>query len=228
MVCRYAVHVSYERRTGLTNHIHQYQLKNEQDRKVVMNNELRTVREILDGNVEKYAELMKASLDNVSAIVSRRIPESDVENMVQECFIRAYDSLASFSGHSPFGNWLARISVRTCCDYWRKQGRRRQVIISEPQESQQEWLETISKSNSLAEFEKLSHRAECRELLEVALKTLGPEDRALIEMIYFDGWPLGEAAKTLDWGLAKTKVRAMRARKKMRKYIESLGEKYHG
>jgi len=192
-----------------------------------MDNEMKTVQEILNGDVEKYAELMKANLNNVSAIVSRRIPESDVESMVQECFIRAYDSLTSYSGRSPFGNWLARISVRTCCDYWRKQGRHRQVMISEPQESQVEWLEAVSKSDSLAKFDDLTRRTECRELLEAALDTLEPEDRTLIEMIYFEGWPLGEAAKTLEWGLAKTKIRAMRARHKMRKYIEFLGERYH-
>ena len=97
-----------------------------------------------------------------------------------------------------------------------------------PDKNYQEWLEAVSSAGSVEKFEQLTTEHECRELLDMTLAQLSPEERVLIEMIYFEGWPLHEAAVTLNWGLAMTKVRAMRTRRKMRKFIESLQEKYHG
>jgi RNA polymerase sigma-70 factor (ECF subfamily) len=193
-----------------------------------MNNEISTVQAILDGDTEKYAELMDGCASHVIKLVSRRIPASDVEMVVQESFVRAYDSLKSYSGRSPFINWMSRIAIRSCCDYWRRNEKHKKLVYALPDKSYQEWLEAVSSSGSVERFEQLAAEHECRELLNLALAHLSPEERVLIEMIYFEGWPLHEAAVTLNWGLAMTKVRAMRTRRKMRKIIESLQEKYHG
>ena len=63
-----------------------------------------------------------------------------------------------------------------------------------------------------------------KELLNWTLEKLSVEDRTLIEMIYFEGHSMKEAAEVLNWGSSKTKVRAMRARSKMRKILTKLIE----
>jgi DNA-directed RNA polymerase specialized sigma24 family protein len=56
------------------------------------------------------------------------------------------------------------------------------------------------------------------------MQTLTPEDRILIELVYWEGWKLKDAAVSFGWGVPKTKVRAMRAKQKLRKQIEKMIE----
>jgi DNA-directed RNA polymerase specialized sigma24 family protein len=85
-----------------------------------------------------------------------------------------------------------------------------------------EWIDCIGLTASADEFERLSARAEAKELVDYVLRKLDVEDRALVEMVYFEGWQLKDAASAMEWGLSKTKVKAMRARKKMRKLLENI------
>eukprot|EP00831_Metopus_contortus_P060801 TRINITY_DN5269_c0_g1_i3.p1 TRINITY_DN5269_c0_g1~~TRINITY_DN5269_c0_g1_i3.p1 ORF type:complete len:136 (-),score=30.97 TRINITY_DN5269_c0_g1_i3:19-426(-) len=103
-----------------------------------MNNEMSTVQAILDGDTEKYAELMDGCASHVIKLVSRRIPASDVEMVVQESFVRAYDSLSSYSGRSPFINWISRIAIRSCKIYTRNQKKKR---VEEPKEKKRKQWE---------------------------------------------------------------------------------------
>ena len=63
-----------------------------------MNEDWVTVKAILDGDKDRYAELMTRHKDLVCAIVGRRIPGRDAGDMAQEVFVRAYSSLPGFSG----------------------------------------------------------------------------------------------------------------------------------
>ena len=78
---------------------------------------------ILDGNIEFYADLMSKYQESIFSIVVRRVPGNDVSALVHETFVQAYQSLAAYSGNVPFGNWAARIAIRTCCAYWRRKYR---------------------------------------------------------------------------------------------------------
>ncbi|MDD3118577.1 MAG: RNA polymerase sigma factor [Victivallales bacterium] len=189
-----------------------------------MNEDGEAVKAILGGDKDRYAELMERHKDMVCAIVGRRIPGNDAGEMVQEVFVRAYHSLPGFAGTSPFRNWLSRIAVRTCCDYWRKHEKRK-VQITAPGPEEQQWLEAISHSVSQERFERDRSRKGAAELLEWTLTRLKGDDRTLIELIYFEDQPLKEVAAYFKWGLPKTKIRAMRARQKMKKIIQSLMEK---
>lgn len=189
-----------------------------------MNEDWVTIKAILGGDKDRYAELMERHKDIVCAIVGRRIPGRDSIETVQEVFIRAYDSLPGFSGTSPFRNWLSRIAVRTCCDYWRKNEKLRRNITA-PDEEHQQWLENVTHSGSMERFEQHNNRNSAAELLEWTMVRLDPDDRTLVELVYFEDQPLKEVAAYFKWGLPKTKIRAMRARQKMKKLIQSLMEK---
>ncbi len=189
-----------------------------------MNEDWVTVKAILGGDKDRYAELMTRHKDLVCAIVGRRIPGRDAGDMVQEVFVRAYSSLPGFSGSSPFRNWLSRIAVRTCCDYWRKNEKLR-CQITAPGEEHQQWLEQVTSGNSVEHFEQHNDRKTAAEMLEWTLTRMEPDDRTLIELVYFEDQPLKEVAAYFKWGLPKTKIRAMRARQKMKKIIQSLMEK---
>lgn len=183
------------------------------------------LKDILGGMPERYSEIIGRYRNVVLAIVAKRIPGQDVELVMQDIFIRVYNSLGTFSGGSPLGHWISRIAVRGCCDYWRGHGRHGQRAEPHPDVDYGEWLDQVCAESSRERFEELAAGRETREVLHWALGCLSADDRALMETVYYDGWPLAEAAAAFGWSLAKTKVKAMRAKHKMRKIIEELLEK---
>lgn len=180
---------------------------------------------ILDGNIELYADLMSKYQNLVFSIVVKRVPENDVSILVHETFIQAYQSLAAYSGKVPFGNWAVGIAIRTCYTYWRKEYRHKNRQVSLPSgDEQRQWLEQIPALSSRSEADSIVKKQDAVKLSNWLLDQLSPENRTLIESIYFDDMPLKEIATALNWSLVKTKVRALRARRKMRKLLESIGE----
>ena len=180
---------------------------------------------ILQGDVERYGELLKKYQESVYAIVARRVPADAVAVVSQDAFVRAYQSLSGYAGNAPFGSWMSRIAIRSCCAYWREQMRHRARLVSmPPTQSQWQWIEQAAACKKLDEADYLVKHAEANGILEWLLGQLSAEDRTLIESAYIDGMLLREVAASLEWSLIKTKVRAMRARRKMRQLLESIGE----
>ena len=57
--------------------------------------------------------------------------ESEVEDIVQEVFIKAFQKLDGFRGEAPFEHWLMRLAVRTCYDFLRRHQRNRETTFTE-------------------------------------------------------------------------------------------------
>lgn len=184
--------------------------------------EAEIINRILSGNIDEFELLVEEHKVKVFAMVLKRVPAADAEEVAHKVFIAAFKALGSFSQNKPLGNWLAGIAVRTCCNYWRECGSSRKILASAPDNEHFDWLEKVCSSDSIDKFSNLSSRQEAKELVGWCLSKLSPEDRALLEMIYFEDWPLKEAAAALGWGMAKTKIRAMRAKAKMKQIIAAL------
>jgi RNA polymerase sigma-70 factor (ECF subfamily) len=189
----------------------------------VENHDLKIIDSVLNGNVDDFVVLVNKHRERVFLMTAKRIPANDIEDVTQEAFIRAFKNLHTFSRKKPFANWLSIIVLRTCCDYWRKNSKRRELTApADNNNDDLKWLEIIAAEMSSENHYDTANRKELKEILDWTLKKLAAEDRTLVEIIYFEGSSLKEAAKVLDWGLSKTKVRAMRARHKMRKILKQI------
>ncbi len=183
------------------------------------------VRRVRNGDIDAFEQIIARYKNYVAAIASRHVPESEVEEMAQEIFIKAYKSLPSYTGRGELKPWIATISARTCCDYWRKRYRSGEINFSSLDESHQQWLEaTIADTSSDHHDARIRHR-EARETLEAALKRLDPEDRMILEMVYLEEMSIREAARATGWSTSNVKVRAFRARKKMFKFLSDTTAK---
>lgn len=180
------------------------------------------IKQVLDGEVDQFERLIKKYENKVFSIVAKRIPPQDHGSVAQDVFLNTFRSLGRFTLNRPFDNWLATIAVRNCHDYWRKHGRKQQLVMEAPQEKTAAWFEMVEGVNALAEFKVEIDRRDKLELIEQLLRQLKPDDRLMIELIYFEALPLQEVADALEWKLSKVKVRAMRARKRMRQSIAHL------
>ena len=182
------------------------------------------IRAILNGDIDRYELLVDKYRTKVFSAVGRRVQAQDCESVAQDVFIRAFRGLSGFDLSKPFENWLMTIAVRTCYDYWRSRSKEERTTVPLPNQDYSDYIDSLLRAGSNDEFEKQVRRKETLELLEIVMRRLSPEDRTLVELIYFDGWKLKDAAEVLKWRLSKTKVRAMRARKLLRKYIEEIVE----
>ena len=183
------------------------------------------VQRIFQGEVNAFGLLLDRYKDHALNIIKKRIPAKDVEDVVQEVFVKAYQSLPGFDPESHFKKWLSVIVVRTCCDYWRKSYRMREAPMSALSERHREWLEGVIASESTTAPDKMIRQKEAKEVLDWALDRLSPEDRMVVEMLYLEGMTGREAAELLGWSQANVKVRAFRSRKKLQKLLSGLLER---
>jgi len=178
------------------------------------------VSQVLEGKVNSFESLMSRYKDLVLKIVKKHVPYSEVEEMAQEAFIRAFQSLSGFKNSGDFKQWLSSITVRTCYDYWRKAYRNKEVSMSELTEKHQKWLEEVISDQPEMPSSSVDAQKEATELLDWALGKLSAEDRLVLELIYLEGLSGKEASDLLGWSIANVKVRAFRSRNKLRKLLK--------
>src|SRR3954465_6722829 len=94
--------------------------------------------------------------------------DSEVEDIVQEVWSKAYQKLSSFRGDAPFEHWLMRLAVRTCYDFLRAHQRNRETAFTELSQPQADWLDRyVSDPGSASESANAA-----RELVEKLLSEM--------------------------------------------------------
>ncbi len=194
--------------------------------KIIMNSqEIEVIKRIQAGEIELFEQVVVTHQDLVTRIVSGRIPNNDFAEVCQDIFLRCFKSISKFSFKSEFSHWLSKVAVRCCFDYHRRNKRKREYAVSTLTDEQEDLIDYFAADSSLKKFKREKHLHESRELLELCLTALSPEDKMLIELVYWEDWKLQDVAETLNWGLSKAKIRAMRARKKLRVELDKILEK---
>jgi RNA polymerase sigma-70 factor (ECF subfamily) len=177
-----------------------------------MDEDSATIKAILQGDIERYRQLMEKYEKTVYLIVAKRIPADLVDSLTQDVFVRAYNALGNYKEKYRFPAWLSRIAIRACYDYWRQQARfEKKHVLAGPTEDQVNWLEQAARCTKKEEADYLAQQNEAKEMVKWVLKQLSAEDRTLVEAIYWDDMKLKDVAKALGRSIVKTKVRALRA-----------------
>jgi RNA polymerase sigma-70 factor (ECF subfamily) len=149
--------------------------------------------------------------------------ESEVEDIVQEVWSKAFQKLSSFRGDAPFEHWLMRLAVRTCYDFLREHQRNRETTFTELSEPESDWLDRF-----IAAPEEANEDADAaRALVERVLAMLSPPARLVITLLEIEDRSVKEIAELTGWSVPLVKVRAFRARAEMRKCLQRIArEKY--
>jgi RNA polymerase sigma-70 factor (ECF subfamily) len=176
------------------------------------------VHRVLEGETDRFAELINRYRQHVAKIVTGHVPYDQVEEVAQDVFIRAFTGLNGYSGQTPFEHWLSGIAVRTCYDFWRAYRRREQPVSTLAPEHQA-WIEQALASESDEQFREQAGRREVRDVLDWALGRLSAEDRMVLTLVYLEGRSMREAARLLGWSIVNVKVRAHRAKRAIRKLL---------
>lgn len=179
---------------------------------------------VLKGDSASFEPLVQRYQARVFATARRYARrESEVEDIVQEVFIKAYQKLGSFRGEAPFEHWLMRLAVRTCYDFLRSHQRNREMAFSELSEPEQDWLDRFVTDPSSAS----EHADAARQLVNKILERLSPANRLIITLLEIEDRSVKEISALTGWSVPLVKVRAFRARAEMKKILSKMTqEKY--
>src|SRR6516164_4039266 len=104
--------------------------------------EAELIAKVLQGDSASFEPLVEKYSPRVFGTARRYARrENEVEDIVQEVWLKAFDKLKSFRGEAPFEHWLMRLTVRTCYDFLRGHQRNRETSFSELTEPESDWLE---------------------------------------------------------------------------------------
>ncbi|MEP6603901.1 MAG: sigma-70 family RNA polymerase sigma factor [Spartobacteria bacterium] len=149
----------------------------------------------------------------------RRTPEEDLCQMI---FIKMFQNLAQFSGKVPLEHWVSRIAVNTCLNQIAAEKVRPELRHADLSEAEVAVLENLATASAeLAPDQKLASR----QLVEHLLESLKPAERRVIDLLYLQGRTVEEAKQLTGWSVPLVKVRAFRARQKMKEQLARISRK---
>ena len=182
------------------------------------------IAEVLGGKTESFEPLVQKYSPRIFGTARRYARrESEVQDIVQEIWSKAFQKLSSFRGDAPFEHWLMRLAVHTCYDFLRGHRRNREITFSEISDQETDWLERFA-----AAPESASENSDAaRQLIDRILEQLSPAARMVITLLEIEERSVKEIAELTGWSVPLVKVRAFRARAEMKKILGKMAqEKY--
>ena len=173
------------------------------------------VRATLAGDDAAFAEIMRRHKGRVFGTCSRFARDAhQLDDLCQEVFLRAWRRLRTFRGDAPFEHWLARLTVTACYDFLRREKRHRGHV--ELDDSPLEFRDTTVDAAIAA--------GRARDLLDWAMRKLSAEDKLVLTLLELEERTVCDIAALTGWSESNVKVRAFRARARLREIIERSNE----
>jgi RNA polymerase sigma-70 factor (ECF subfamily) len=156
----------------------------------------------------------------VARLVRSHLPRrTSPEDLVQTVFMKLFANLDRFSGAVPLEHWVSRIAINTCLNQVAAEKARPELRWADLSEEQTEAIEAVTAGPE--ELEPL-HNLAAREIVEKLLDQLAPTDRLVLTLLHLEGRTVAEVRQITGWNVPVIKVRAFRARRKLRKHFEKL------
>jgi RNA polymerase sigma factor (sigma-70 family) len=172
------------------------------------------------GNLDAYDEIVRRYQERIWSFLYKFCPhQSELEDLVQDTFIKAYNNLHRWQPTGTFKSWLMRLAVNTGHDFYRK---RRNEPLTIAQKTHKD-AESDPLEEHLEEEAHATQEHPAAELVERIMLELKPDDRVVVTLQYYEKMTLQEISEKMDWSLANTKVKSHRARKKLEKALKAHG-----
>ncbi len=176
---------------------------------------------VLNGQTAEFEALVTRYLSRVFTTARRYARrESEVEDIVQEVWLKAFQKLRTFRGEAPFEHWLMRLTVRTCYDFLRAHQRNRETTFTELSSDERDWLDRFGEGPD----ERAESGGAARALVERLLAMLSPPSRLVITLLEIEERSVKEISRLTGWSVPLVKVRAFRARAEMKKGLARIAK----
>ena len=132
-------------------------------------------------------------------------------------FIKIFQNLEGYRGRVPLEHWISRVTINTCLNALRAEKRRPEWRLADFDPETSSTIERLARVE--ADFASPDDSRWARELLEQLLDRLSPNDRLLIILLHLEERSVQEVHELTGWSRAAIKVRAFRARARMKKML---------
>lgn len=183
----------------------------------------RLIAECLQGRTSAFGELVRRYQDRLYNTVYRLVDNNaeDAQDVLQEAFLNAYQSLGAFKGDSLFFTWLYRIAVNTAMTLKRKH--RVALRIEVGREEGNGCAEPLDPSEFSQPGQALE-KAEQERRIQDALNRMSPEHRAVLVLKDMEGHKYEAIAEVLQVPIGTIRSRLHRARLELRQILEREGQ----
>lgn len=166
------------------------------------------IEKVQNSDIQAFSFLVEKHKDMVFSIAFRILKNrEDAEELAQDAFIKAYQSLGTFRGESRFGTWLYRIAYNAAVS----RSRKKQMVLSE---LDHRIIENYPTDEMSDELDRLSDEDQ-KKIVDGLLDTLNPEENSLIMLYYYDNLPTEEIGEIMGLTQSNVKVKLHRLRKKL-------------
>ncbi len=184
----------------------------------------RLVKGAIDGSQESFRKIMDKYQKPLYYHVLKMVKNHEqVEDLVQEAFMKAFDNLGSYNTSYAFSTWLYRITTNHTIDYLRKR-KLQTTSINEPVKTKDGDME-IQISDE-AETDRAIIRKERRAIIHEAIENLPDKYRQVIEMRHLEELSYQEISDQLDLPLGTVKAHIFRAREMLYKSLKDKKDKF--
>lgn len=181
------------------------------------------VRLARTGDESAFAEIIQRFGPRVFKVAHRFFrQQSLVEEAAQEVFLKVFTELGSFEGRGSFEGWLTKVATNTCLNLLRSSSRRPELSVSDLTEDENSWMDRQLAGVASERHESVERSRAAADLADRVLQTLPPDDRLVLTMIDGEDASIKEVAEATGWSESNVKVKAFRARGRMRQAVERL------
>jgi RNA polymerase sigma-70 factor (ECF subfamily) len=175
------------------------------------------VRRAQRGDQEAFGVLVARHQRYVYNLAYRLLREvGEAEDLAQEAFLRAWRGLGGFRGEAKFTTWLYRIVTNLC--YNRLSGLHRQLL-----EADLDDLDSLALPRE-ADPSLAVEMVEQRAFLHRQVAALPEKYRLVITLFYLQEFSYQEMAQVLDLPLGTVKTHLFRARERLKRQLQVVGE----
>lgn len=168
------------------------------------------------GDLDAFDQIITRHQSLVTAMLHRfSASRVDLEDMVQETFVRAWRALPQWRPDRPFLHWLKRIAANIGLEFCRRHQRSPFSRLVQPTDDGHP-LDQIANDEGSTPGDDLAG-------VQFILSHLPPDDRALLTLQHLEQLPLHEIAAHFGWSKVKAKVKAFRARQRLKTILTRHG-----
>ncbi|NJN52465.1 MAG: RNA polymerase sigma factor RpoE [Gammaproteobacteria bacterium] len=179
------------------------------------------VRRVKKGDRTAFELLFTRYQYRIHGLVARYIRDfAEVEDVVQEAFIKAYRALPRFRGESAFYTWLYRIAVNTAKNHLVSRNRRPPDVDVDAGDA--EYLDSADGLRESENPENRMARDELQTAINAALSELPDDLRSAVTLREFDGLSYEQISQIMECPVGTVRSRIFRAREAIENKIGHL------
>ncbi len=165
--------------------------------------------QVLSGDIDAFESIVRAYEKRLRSFCRSRIPQSEVEDAMQDVFLKVFKKLSTYNSTYSFAVWFFTVAHSCVSDKKLRFKRDLKTVdrlityydASSPRNEGQEWLEA--------------------DMARKLVSQLNGKNRRIAELYYFAELSVAEVAKALSLNQSAVKARLFRSRKEMIKLMET-------